>query len=564
MALAVVIAMSCFIGHAKAQDCYNKNRSNGVTAMRNKEYKKAIKWFEVAKKCPDKPENNDLQSRIDECKDLIQAAEKKIKEEKERDKATKKDGKDNNQKDVKDIKKNETARRLSEGLVAYYPFNGNADDMSGNNNNGRIEGAIFIGGQTGQCARFGGFDNSQIIKIPNSNSLNFTNAACFSFWFKLESSIGMDGWGRKMNNGRMVFFAKNFDRGQVGAGINIIDGNSFKVDVFNDRDGCEATINGNPINMWHHAVMVVTDSYFKIYINGNEVAVKYKNMSFNASNSCDLILGRLAQQWYPLHGCLDEFRVYNRLLTDEEIKMLSSGRYDNMVVNVPQKTVSNTPTLNTPNITNGLVAYYSFNGNANDLSGNNNNGRIEGANFTEGQTGQCARFGGFDNSQIIKIPNSNSLNFTNAACFSFWFKLESSIGMDGWGRKMNNGRMVFFAKNFDRGQVGAGINIIDGNSFKVDVFNDRDGCEATINGNPINMWHHAVMVVTDSYFKIYINGNEVAVKYKNMSFNASNSCDLILGRLAQQWYPLHGCLDEFRVYNRLLTDEEIKMLYRGY
>jgi hypothetical protein len=27
---------------------------------------------------------------------------------------------------------------------------------------------------------------------------------------------------------------------------------------------------------------------------------------------------------------------------------------------------------------------------------------------------------------------------------------------------------------------------------------------------------------------------------------------------------LHGCLDEFRVYNRLLTDEEIKMLYRGY
>ena len=567
--LTVVIAMFCFIGHTEAQDCYNKNRSNGVTAMRSKDYDKAIQWFEVAKKCPDKPENNDLQSKIDECKELkrqaSQAAEEKKKhEEKERKEATKKDGKDNNRKDVKDIKKNEAARRLSEGLVAYYPFNGNADDMSGNDNNGRIEGATFTGGQTGQCAHFGGYDNSQIIKIPNSNSLQFTNAASFSFWFKLESSVGMDGWGNKMNNGHMIFFAKNFDRGQAGAGISMIDGNSFRVDVFNDRDGCDATISGNPINSWYHAVMVITDSYFKIYINGNEVATKYKNMNFNASNSCDLILGRLAQRWYPLHGCLDEFRVYNRLLTDEEIKMLSSGRYDNMVVSAPKKTVSNTPTLNTPSITNGLVAYYSFDGNANDLSGNNNSGRIEGATFTGGRSGQCARFGGYDNSQIIKIPNSNSLKFTNAACFSFWFKLESSIGMDGWGRKTNNGRMIFFAKNFDRGQVGAGISMIDGNSFKVDVFNDRDGCEATINGNPINMWHHAVMVVTDSYFKIYINGNKVAMKYKNMNFNASNSCDLILGRLAQQWYPLHGCLDEFCVYNRLLSDEEIKTLYRGY
>jgi len=32
---------------------------------------------------------------------------------------------------------------LNEGLVAYYPFNGNADDASGNGNNGTINGAVL-------------------------------------------------------------------------------------------------------------------------------------------------------------------------------------------------------------------------------------------------------------------------------------------------------------------------------------------------------------------------------------------------------------------------------------
>ena len=90
IALIATIALFCFIGQAEAQDCYNKNRSNGVAAMQKKDYDKAIKLFELANDCPDKPDSNDLDAKIKECKRLKNQAiqdkkdaEKKKQEEKE-------------------------------------------------------------------------------------------------------------------------------------------------------------------------------------------------------------------------------------------------------------------------------------------------------------------------------------------------------------------------------------------------------------------------------------------------------------------------------------------------
>ena len=78
MALTIVIAFFCFIGYAEAQeeDCYNRTRNSGISAMKNKDYDKAIKAFEQAKKCPDKPSGNDLDAKITECKNLKAKAAK--------------------------------------------------------------------------------------------------------------------------------------------------------------------------------------------------------------------------------------------------------------------------------------------------------------------------------------------------------------------------------------------------------------------------------------------------------------------------------------------------------
>ena len=61
-------------------------------------------------------------------------------------------------------------------------------------------------------------------------------------------------------------------------------------------------------------------------------------------------------------GVLDDIRVYNRALSSNEVAQLHA--------------YESTPQNSFP--TNGLVAYYPFNGNANDASGNGNNGTIYG------------------------------------------------------------------------------------------------------------------------------------------------------------------------------------------
>ena len=71
--------------------------------------------------------------------------------------------------------------------------------------------------------------------------------------------------------------------------------------------------------------------------------------------------------------------------------------------------------------TNGLVARYLFNGNANDMSGNNNHGIVNGATLTTDRCGNPNSAYNFNGSSYIRVPHSQSLNnHTNELTISFW------------------------------------------------------------------------------------------------------------------------------------------------
>ena len=70
--------------------------------------------------------------------------------------------------------------------------------------------------------------------------------------------------------------------------------------------------------------------------------------------------------------------------------------------------------------TNGLVGYWPFNGNANDESGNGNNGTVNGATLTTDRFGVISKAYSFDGvDDQIDIQNSNNLNFTNTFTDTF-------------------------------------------------------------------------------------------------------------------------------------------------
>ena len=79
---------------------------------------------------------------------------------------------------------------------------------------------------------------------------------------------------------------------------------------------------------------------------------------------------------------------------------------------------------------NGLVAYYPFNGNANDESGNGNSGTVKGASLTTDRFGNSSSafdFNGIDN--MIEVPANNQFDFQNFT-ISTWIKRSK---LTGWG-----------------------------------------------------------------------------------------------------------------------------------
>ena len=75
----------------------------------------------------------------------------------------------------------------SNGLVGWWPFNGNANDISGNGNNGTVNGATLSNDRYGQSNAAYAFNGtSQWIDIANSTSLNPTSQLTISVW--VESS----------------------------------------------------------------------------------------------------------------------------------------------------------------------------------------------------------------------------------------------------------------------------------------------------------------------------------------------------------------------------------------
>ncbi len=213
---------------------------------------------------------------------------------------------------------------LSKGLVAYYPFDTDANDYSGNGNHGTVTNLSLVSGVNGSAYNFAGVDNPGWIQVPNSETLQFDDATSFSMWFKVNSCRGMDGWASAVDyGGAFKLFAKDYDRGELYGGLNGLEENKWGVDFWGicyERDNCGAEFEGSVLNYWYHVVYVATKTNLKVYLDGKLVATKEYESDFALTNSKDLWIGRMYGGFaYYFNGKIDEFRVYNRALNSEEV-----------------------------------------------------------------------------------------------------------------------------------------------------------------------------------------------------------------------------------------------------
>lgn len=146
-----------------------------------------------------------------------------------------------------------------------------------------------------------------------------------------------------------------------------------------------------------------------------------------------------------------------------------------------------------------------------------------------------------------------------------WFNVSSYRGQDGWANTTDYGCLKLFSKDYDRNEIHADLGGSADNKWRISFWGICNGREASwtdIEGSILNQWHHAAFVATNNCLKIYIDGKLVNEKECESNFSYSNSEDLWIGRLNSYYaYYFNGLIDEFRVYNRVLNESEVKSLY---
>ena len=204
-------------------------------------------------------------------------------------------------------------------LVAYYPFNGNANDLSVFSNNGTVSGALLTTdrfGNTGSAYYFDGINDN--IRVLSSTSLNFQNSVTINFWIKVGDFFDREAYplshGNWENRWKISITNKHI-RWTVKTNQGTKDLDSETELIKNKLYNVTALYNGYD---------------FEIYING-ELDAFTSFSGLILTTTIDLMIGQVLPNntQYNFKGVLDDIRIYNYALSYSKIKSL----YD-FVVNV--------------------------------------------------------------------------------------------------------------------------------------------------------------------------------------------------------------------------------------
>jgi len=201
----------------------------------------------------------------------------------------------------------------------------------------------------------------------------------------------------------------------------------------------------------------------------------------------------------------------------------------------------------------GLIAYYSFDDgtgeNLHDLSGNNHDGSIYEASWTDGISGKALEFNGIN--AYVSLPSSTIGNWDELT-YSAWIKLPEYSGL-GWPGII--GSITTSYSNNNNLAISRNSGFLH---FEIDTDIGNYEFQGTI---PItwDTWIHAALVYDGSNLIEYVNGEQGNVI--PAKGNLKTVTELNIGQHSNGLYFLTGQVDEIFIYKRALSSLEINQLY---
>jgi hypothetical protein len=324
-------------------------------------------------------------------------------------------------------------------------------------------------------------------------------------------------------------------------------------------------------------------------MNGLLVATNNTDITIGGSITDPLVFGKQYGTFMEyFNGNLDDVAIFNRVLTSSEITALYTGTtsvsgctnttacnynaaatLDDGTCTFPAQTylncdgtcindtdadgVCNEVELaalpsNVPS--NGLVAWYPFNGNANDESGNGNNGTVNGATLSVDRIGNANSAYSFDGiNDFIQLPFNIQ---QHPISVSVWFNTNAVQ----FQSIIDNDIAPLFGNDIILSYSNYGL----GNNDKVCALY-HDGAFASDFSYSINTDYHLMVVWYDNETKIFLNGNVVGSQIHSEGTIEGGNFRIGVHSNNMGWF--NGNIDDIAIYNRALTQEEITALYIG-
>lgn len=402
---------------------------------------------------------------------------------------------------------NHSLRYLEHSELLRYTFDGNTNDSIGTNH-GLVTGApsptMDENGLVGGAYEFQG--SGEIIQSTSNISPTITENLTISAWVYPGETVGDQ------------FIFHNGLGGNNGYGL-VLNGTGNPRSLYISLD--PAGISGNttmklPLNQWSHIVLRRSYPNWHVFINGKQDALTFSSNPNAPANTFKVGDGGNA---LPFKGKISDVRFFNGALDSDDIQRLG--------IQIPA----------------GLITYFPFNGNAKDYGSAGNHLTNTGAAPANDRSGHPNGAYYFNGASFMQRLSPNGLPAgISPRTICAWFNKSSSAGeyIVGYGTFVN--------------LQGNGLVVSDTVTGMFGVADDV----TTFHEGFRNQWMHLCGTFDSPNIKVYENGVVRATGSKAWSTVPGPSLEV--GRRLDGLGNFSGDLDEIRIYDRILSDAEIRVL----
>jgi len=404
-------------------------------------------------------------------------------------------------------------------FLLWYKFNETNDltDLSGNGNDGSFY-SPWISGKIGNAYEF---VEGNYMVIPEHSQYQTLNNFTFEFWINYNSAGAI--FDRNVNGQDSIYIWRH------GPGAKL------KVTIYNESGvSCFLPSTSSlQIGTWTYAVVTYDGSELKIYLNGvlNGTLACYGNLRQGDGEN---FLGARSDLEYKIGAVIDEFRIYNKTLTEEEIQQQYERQKNGL----------------TGNLTNGLVAYFPLN----ETSGITANEEVYGNDATAygikepNYLADTLIDGGYNfSANYLDAIITNSIITTNKITYGGWFYFDDFNCNGGYCIPLQQ------ADEFDVGY-----------EIYIDALTKEGACwdgssSASLGYLDSEKWYNLICVHNGTQMCAYKNAKLIQCVSSNAIPPSANVS--VGGGYQQRTYYFSGKVDDVYIINKSLNEEEIEKLF---